>query len=141
MSPTERLLPAWYYKMPWLLQVLYNAPIALDLLDDDGYPDHQKVLPLIVVIGIFALAACGIPISTSMAVVLATAVYGPTMWGKFIDAHTLTGTLSESVQELKQKIENSVTNTQNTNTNTTNTTITKTVIARDPVDGVQPTGS
>lgn len=32
-------------RVPWLLQLVYDFPYAMDLVDEVGAPDHDKMLP------------------------------------------------------------------------------------------------
>ena len=32
-------------RIPWIIRLLYDFPYAMDLTDDTGAPDHDKMLP------------------------------------------------------------------------------------------------
>lgn len=32
-------------RIPWLMQLVYDFPYAMDLVDESGAPDHDKMLP------------------------------------------------------------------------------------------------
>lgn len=31
--------------VPWLLRLIYDFPYAMDLVDDNDFPDHDKIIP------------------------------------------------------------------------------------------------
>lgn len=123
------LMGRWFERMPFLIQFLWHPALALDLVDDNDEPDHSKIVPLLVIVSVLALHACGHPLGVIQFVATLAASYGYGMFKSFLDAkqYGATATLAENVSSVLNRTENRT------------ETITKTVIERDPELGVQPT--
>lgn len=108
--------------LPFALQCVYNPFLALDLTDDDGYPDHSKILPTLATAGVLGLSALGHPLTAVVAVAVLAASFGFPMFKSFLESKSYTAT---ATGDLKEAI---------TNSKTTVTTIAQTLVQNQKHD-------
>jgi hypothetical protein len=85
-------------RVPWVLQLLWHPPEALDLVDGEGRIDHGKVLPALCLIWLLLLVTLDRAPDVWVMIVLVSASYGYGSWRTFLMSKTLTRT--ETRQEV-----------------------------------------
>jgi hypothetical protein len=68
----------------------YDPLYWLDLRDRDGRPDHQKIVPFVVILAAIVLHAVGQPFAWWELVVLGAIAFGPRMYGLFLRRSSFT---------------------------------------------------
>jgi len=98
-----------YQRLPFALQFTWNPFLALDLTDDEDYPDHNKILPTLATGGIFVCALAGHPLGAVVSIAVLSASFGLSIFKQFLDSKQYSAT---SADEIKASISNLSTTTR-----------------------------
>jgi hypothetical protein len=90
---------------PWIIRVLWNPVEALDLTDNEGKPDHGKILPAILLVSAITLQFLGKQYAIGILVVLGSLAYGYGAWRTFLKSKSVTGTFSEVAKTEKVEVD------------------------------------
>lgn len=88
-----------FQSLPFALQCVWNPFLALDLTDDDGYPDHNKILPTLATGGIILCSFTGHPIGAVIAIGILAASFGLPMFKTFLETKSFTATATADLKE------------------------------------------
>lgn len=94
--------------VPWLLRLLYDFPYAMDLVDDNGFPDHDKLLPAMAAIAFIWFIFLHPDPSTHAIlawIVVGGYIYGFAAWRSVLDAtkDRIRGTLGNADPDTEQR--------------------------------------
>ena len=94
-----------YRGIPFVLQFAWNPFMALDLIDDNDFPDHKKILPTLATGGIILLAAMGKPLSAVVAIAVLAASFGISVFKEFLQARHYAASVNEQISTAKTLVE------------------------------------
>lgn len=86
-----------YDDLPFWIQIFWNPVKALDLVDRHGKPDHTKIVPFLVTMGIFAMKLMGMPFTVLEDTVLLSAAFGVAAWKMFLRSKIVSGTFENKL--------------------------------------------
>jgi hypothetical protein len=89
-------------KLPWLLELLWDPPTALDLRDRHGKIDHGKVIGFVGFLLMYLLIWFGLLPSIGHTIALLSAIFGWAAWRVFLASRTVTSaeTVTREVKEV-----------------------------------------
>ena len=90
-------------RLPWLLQLLWDPPTALDLRDSCGDIDHGKVIGFVGFLAMYVLIWFGILPSIGHTIALLSAIFGWAAWRTFLASRTVTST-EEVTREVREVV-------------------------------------
>lgn len=94
-----------FKQLPFILQFIWNPFMALDLTDDDDYPDHNKVLPTLAIVGVLVCAVTGHALGAVIAIGVMAASFGFPMFKAFLESKQYSASARENVNTFKTVIE------------------------------------
>lgn len=78
-----------YAKLPFVVRLMLDPVRALDLLDKHDVPDHTKIVPFVVLVGVFALKVLGNPFTIAELAIIVPASFGAAMYRSFLRSKQL----------------------------------------------------
>lgn len=77
--------------------------MALDLTDDEDYPDHDKIMPTLATLGVFICSLSGHPLGAVIAIGIMAASFGFPMFKAFLESKSFTATATAELKEAVNK--------------------------------------
>jgi hypothetical protein len=92
-------------KLPWLLQLVWDPPTALDMRDRRGRVDHGKVIGFVGFLAMYILIWFGLLPSIGHTIALLSAIFGWAAWRTFLASKAVTSseTVTRDVKEVLQR--------------------------------------